>query len=232
MLDFQKCVDTWRGWGAGLSFSSSALSSTASSWSTTSSSRSALTPPPHQQGPREQWSWQTPIYLGPGRATGLTNYVGSGRCIGEVFYQKNSNNGFLLAISGRSRQPRLISVLSTCSFLATSLTRASGALPRSLSIMSKGACTRISRQRELKLHFFIFRFHSLFPSGKDTRIHVVPGNHDMGFHYALSPYLDKRFKSAFNTKAVQLKVSNWIDIFQSFTGTFLTRLSTKFHLCW
>jgi len=30
----------------------------------------------------------------------------------------------------------------------------------------------------------------------------------MGFHYALSPYLDKRFKSAFNTKAVQLKVIN------------------------
>ena len=84
----------------------------------------------------------------------------------------------------------------------------------------------------LKLHFFIFRFHSLFPSGKDTRIHVVPGNHDMGFHYALSPYLDKRFKSAFNTKAVQLKVSNWIDTFLSFTGAFFSRLLTKFHLCW
>ena len=68
------------------------------------------------------------------------------------------------------------------------------------------------------MKIFIFRFHSLFPSGKDTRIHVVPGNHDMGFHYALSPYLDKRFKSAFNTKAVQLKVFNWIDTFLSFTG--------------
>jgi len=59
-----------------------------------------------------------------------------------------------------------------------------------------------------EFEYYVQRFHSLFPSGKDTRIHVVPGNHDMGFHYALSPYLDKRFKSAFNTKAVQLKVIN------------------------
>jgi len=59
-----------------------------------------------------------------------------------------------------------------------------------------------------EFEYYVQRFHSLFPSGKDTRIHVVPGNHDMGFHYALSPYLDKRFKSAFSTKAVQLKVIN------------------------
>ena len=31
----------------------------------------------------------------------------------------------------------------------------------------------------------------------------------MGFHYALSPYLDKRFKTAFKTKAVQLKVTRF-----------------------
>ena len=55
----------------------------------------------------------------------------------------------------------------------------------------------------------VFRFHSLFPSGKETQIHVLPGNHDMGFHYALSPYLDKRFKTAFKTKAVQLKVTRF-----------------------
>ena len=105
MLDFQKCVDTWRGWGAGLSFFFSALSSTASSWSTTSSSGSALTPPPHQQSPREQWSWQTPIYLGPGRATGLTNYVGSGRCIGECFIRRLVITGSSLLFQGVPDSP-------------------------------------------------------------------------------------------------------------------------------
>jgi len=58
--------------------------------------------------------------------------------------------------------------------------------------------------------YYVKRFHSLFPSGKETRKHVLPGNHDMGFHYALSPYLDKRFKTAFKTKAVQLKVINQV----------------------
>ena len=38
-----------------------------------------------------------------------------------------------------------------------------------------------------------------------TSIHVMAGNHDIGFHYAVTPYLDKRFKEAFQTKSVQLK---------------------------
>ena len=35
---------------------------------------------------------------------------------------------------------------------------------------------------------------------------VMAGNHDIGFHYAVNPYLDSRFREAFNTKAVQLTV--------------------------
>ena len=34
----------------------------------------------------------------------------------------------------------------------------------------------------------------------------MPGNHDVGFHYVLTPFLEKRFRSAFKTKPVQLKV--------------------------
>jgi len=33
---------------------------------------------------------------------------------------------------------------------------------------------------------------------------VVAGNHDMGFHYAVTPLLDKRFKQTFNTNGVDL----------------------------
>jgi hypothetical protein len=33
---------------------------------------------------------------------------------------------------------------------------------------------------------------------------VVAGNHDIGFHYAVSPYLDKRFRAAFRTRSVRL----------------------------
>jgi hypothetical protein len=53
-----------------------------------------------------------------------------------------------------------------------------------------------------------------------TKVHVLPGNHDMGgvwkgywawsrspgFHHVVSPFLNKRFKAAFKTKSVQLKV--------------------------
>ncbi len=33
---------------------------------------------------------------------------------------------------------------------------------------------------------------------------VVAGNHDIGFHYAVSPYLDQRFRAAFRTRSVRL----------------------------
>ena len=34
----------------------------------------------------------------------------------------------------------------------------------------------------------------------------MAGNHDIGFHYAVTPYLDSRFKEAFQTESVQLKL--------------------------
>ena len=85
-----------------------------------------------------------------------------------VFYQKISNNAAFPAISGRSRQPRLISVLSTYSSLATSLTRASGVLPRSLSIMSKGASRHFSLENKL-FHFQVPLFVSVWERFKNSR---------------------------------------------------------------
>ena len=39
-----------------------------------------------------------------------------------------------------------------------------------------------------------------------TSVHVMAGNHDIGFHYAVTPYLDRRFREAFQTESVQLKL--------------------------
>ncbi|XP_011054442.1 PREDICTED: metallophosphoesterase 1 isoform X4 [Acromyrmex echinatior] len=44
-----------------------------------------------------------------------------------------------------------------------------------------------------EFEYYIKRFHSLFYVPKDTRIYVVAGNHDMGFHYAITPYRNQRF---------------------------------------
>jgi len=53
---------------------------------------------------------------------------------------------------------------------------------------------------------YVQRFHSLFAVDPDsTKVHVMAGNHDIGFHYATSPYLDTRFRSAFSTETVQLE---------------------------
>ena len=57
-----------------------------------------------------------------------------------------------------------------------------------------------------EFEYYVSRFHSLFSVDPDTTtIHVMAGNHDIGFHYAVTPYLDKRFKEAFQTESVQLK---------------------------
>ena len=50
------------------------------------------------------------------------------------------------------------------------------------------------------------RFHSLFSVGPHTKVHVMAGNHDIGFHYAVTPYLETRFREAFRTESVQLKI--------------------------
>ncbi|CAG0892530.1 unnamed protein product [Darwinula stevensoni] len=48
------------------------------------------------------------------------------------------------------------------------------------------------------------RFHDLFPEEHGTRNIVVVGNHDIGFHYHIIPYLRHRFEDAFNTSSVSL----------------------------
>jgi len=61
--------------------------------------------------------------------------------------------------------------------------------------------------------YYVKRFHSLFPMEEaERRVHVVPGNHDMGFHYALRPHLEGRFRAAFATKSVQLAVVEGLPI--------------------
>ena len=51
---------------------------------------------------------------------------------------------------------------------------------------------------------YVDRFHRLFAvDPAATKVGVVAGNHDIGFHYAVSPYLDKRFRTAFRTRSVR-----------------------------
>ncbi|KAJ8918447.1 hypothetical protein NQ315_008144 [Exocentrus adspersus] len=52
--------------------------------------------------------------------------------------------------------------------------------------------------------YYVKRFYSLFQVPESTRLYVAVGNHDIGFHYGVSPYLNHRFVTAFNSPAVQL----------------------------
>jgi len=55
--------------------------------------------------------------------------------------------------------------------------------------------------------YYVSRFRSLFSvDTSETRVHVMAGNHDIGFHYAVTPYLDTRFRDAFQTESVELKI--------------------------
>lgn len=51
---------------------------------------------------------------------------------------------------------------------------------------------------------YITRFQRLFSVPAKTRLHVVAGNHDIGFHYRITPYLNQRFVKGFNSSAVQV----------------------------
>ncbi|GLV41541.1 Post-GPI attachment to proteins 5 [Carabus blaptoides fortunei] len=51
---------------------------------------------------------------------------------------------------------------------------------------------------------YVDRFHQLFAVPEATKLYVVVGNHDIGFHYGISPYLNQRFVSAFDAPAVKL----------------------------
>ena len=50
---------------------------------------------------------------------------------------------------------------------------------------------------------YIARFRSLFRvDPKETEVRVVIGNHDVGFHYAVTPFLENRFERAFDVSSV------------------------------
>ncbi|XP_018574985.1 metallophosphoesterase 1 [Anoplophora glabripennis] len=55
-----------------------------------------------------------------------------------------------------------------------------------------------------EFEYYVKRFYSLFHVPDDTKLYVAVGNHDIGFHYGVSPYLNQRFVVAFNAPAVQL----------------------------
>ncbi|KAK7066457.1 Metallophosphoesterase 1 [Halocaridina rubra] len=51
---------------------------------------------------------------------------------------------------------------------------------------------------------YVSRFHNLFHAPEDIELLIAAGNHDMGFHYSLNPYLVNRFQKAFDAEAVKL----------------------------
>lgn len=51
---------------------------------------------------------------------------------------------------------------------------------------------------------YVDRFYLLFPIPENVKMYVVPGNHDMGFHYKIGQIRYNRFNNAFNVSAVQL----------------------------
>jgi len=50
---------------------------------------------------------------------------------------------------------------------------------------------------------YVKRFHSLFHVPVSIKRYIISGNHDIGFHYVITPELDKRFRKAFNSSSVQ-----------------------------
>ncbi|CAH1133814.1 unnamed protein product [Ceutorhynchus assimilis] len=57
---------------------------------------------------------------------------------------------------------------------------------------------------EKEFDYYIDRFYNLFSVPDGTKMYVVVGNHDIGFHYRISPYLQKRFEKGFKSPPVQL----------------------------
>ncbi|UJR28173.1 hypothetical protein I4U23_009426 [Adineta vaga] len=52
------------------------------------------------------------------------------------------------------------------------------------------------------------RFHSLFSLSTDTRLYVLPGNHDIGFHHEVTDGHLKRFEQSFQAPHVRLLTIN------------------------
>ncbi|XP_076648617.1 per1-like protein PGAP5 [Halictus rubicundus] len=50
---------------------------------------------------------------------------------------------------------------------------------------------------------YVQRFHSLFSVPKNTHLYVVAGNHDIGFHYVITPFLNQRFMDGLKAPSVK-----------------------------
>ncbi|GIY03056.1 metallophosphoesterase 1 [Caerostris extrusa] len=61
---------------------------------------------------------------------------------------------------------------------------------------------------EVEFNNYVKRFHSVFSVPDNTKLYVVIGNHDIGFHYGISPQLKERFERSFNTSSVEMLVIN------------------------
>ncbi|CAH2004789.1 unnamed protein product [Acanthoscelides obtectus] len=57
---------------------------------------------------------------------------------------------------------------------------------------------------EEEFDYYVRRFYSLFKVPVGTTMYVAVGNHDIGFHYRVSPYLNQRFINGFKAPPVQL----------------------------
>lgn len=57
---------------------------------------------------------------------------------------------------------------------------------------------------EKEFAYYVNRFNDLFRVPAGSQMFVVVGNHDVGFHYGISPYLHERFASAFDAQSVRL----------------------------
>ncbi|XP_045511762.1 metallophosphoesterase 1-like isoform X1 [Colias croceus] len=51
---------------------------------------------------------------------------------------------------------------------------------------------------------YVERFHNLFATPEGTTMYTVVGNHDIGFHYMITPHLAKRFEDKLNAPPVSL----------------------------
>lgn len=51
---------------------------------------------------------------------------------------------------------------------------------------------------------YVKRFYQLFAVPDNIQLHVVLGNHDIGFHYEISPYRHNIFAEAFNASSVKI----------------------------
>lgn len=67
--------------------------------------------------------------------------------------------------------------------------------------------------RTTEFNAYVHRFNSIFKVPDNTYLYVVAGNHDMGFHYVVTPYLNQRFMDSMkapNAKRLSIRGNHFI----------------------